>query len=73
MTESAIEIPHVGIMWRRKGFIGLDGSSLVVCVAGKALFLLGWLGWLGYIMCFYGCRQPDIAAPNHHYLYFLIP
>ena len=50
MTEPTIEIPHVRIMRRRKGFIGLDDNLLIVRVAGNALLLLGWLGGLGYPM-----------------------
>jgi len=40
MTESTIQIPHVRIIGMGKGFIGLDGNSLVVCMTGKALLLL---------------------------------
>jgi hypothetical protein len=37
MTESTIQIPHVRIMGRGKGFIGLDDSLLIVCMTRKAL------------------------------------
>ncbi len=40
MTESAIQIPHVRIVGMGKGFIGQDGSLLIVCMTRKALLLL---------------------------------
>jgi hypothetical protein len=67
MTESTIQIPHVRIMRGRKAFVGLDGNSLVVCMTGKALFLLGWLGRLGYPMTDSARNSIELMAVAQRY------
>jgi hypothetical protein len=62
MTEPAIEIPHVRIMGRRKGFVGLDDNLLVVCMTGKALLLFGWLGRLCHPMTFSTGHSIELMA-----------
>ena len=62
MTEFTNEVPHVRIMGRRKGFIGLDGNLLAVCMTGKALRLLGWPGRLGYPMTVSASHSIELMA-----------
>jgi len=62
MTESTIQIPHVRIMGRGKGFIGLDGNLLIVCMTRKALLFLRRLGRSGYPMTLSASNSIELMA-----------